>query len=155
VKRRKNAFELNLTSLIDIVSIIILFLVLGGVFGVAELIVPGQIKLPELFSSKEIDQGLKVVLLDKNVEFSLWPQTQIPLAAFSSKEVDLRYPALKKKILKFLQAEEEKSIFTLSSKFISVIADEQTAYEELFPVLEYFRKSGFEQIQFLARNSSE
>jgi biopolymer transport protein ExbD len=156
-KARREGLELQLTAMIDIFTIIVIFLIKGTVMGAADLEIPKETKLPKSFSAETIEISTQLVITPEQVSVSNLskdiPKTEpIKLSEFKQgREVET--PAVKqlsdllKSELAKRTAEDRKGGILLS-----VVADQKTPYADIFDVVRVFRSAGFETLLFIAMN---
>ena len=151
-RKKKEPIELQLTAMIDIFSMIVVFLIMGSVFGVADLAIPEKLKLPTSFSKESVEAGPTLVVSEAELRLSLQPDEPISPA-------DLRAPgsprleaarARIKEYVDSLPAERREVGATLS-----VIADEGLPYERLFEAVKAMREAGFRSMLFIAMGESK
>ncbi len=138
--------ELPIAPMIDIFSMILIFLVLGSVFGSAEIKVPADVKLPKSMS-QETPLLAPEVYLSKNrlnADFvgSSLAKAEIMVANSSARAV------FKNKIKKYL--ENTPLEIKTGHKPINLVADSDTPYEVVFAVVRLLREAGFENVLFLS-----
>lgn len=155
-KPRRELLELQLTALIDICVIIVLFLVLGTVIGAADMPVPNGLQVPRSFGKETTESAPKVILFNKNVQVvgltnSLDDKYQkIPFSEFSkarfqdSAVVSSLKTDLKSYIDQLPVSQKNGGVL------LNVIADQTTPYSEVFDVIRSFREAGFETLLFVA-----
>ena len=151
-KPKKGPVELQLTALIDVFSMIVIFLILGGVMGATDIVVPDSMKVPKSKSKEGIESAPGITIEANQVKFSLSPEP-IPLQSFASEGGRERLiHDLGEMAGTYLKKQKEaKSPVTA----INVIADQNTPYRNLFDVILVFRKLGFTSVLFVATGDSE
>jgi len=150
-KPKKGPVELQLTALIDVFSMIVIFLVLGGVMGAPDIVIPESMKIPKSKSKEGIESAPRVTLESDKVSFSL-SSKPIPLQAFSSPDSRER---LVQELKPFASEYFKKQTEAKNSvKAINVIADQSTPYRDIFDVVLVFRKMGFGSVLFVANGEA-
>ncbi len=150
-KPKKGPVELQLTALIDVFSMIVIFLILGGVMGAPDIVIPESMKIPKSRSKEGIESAPRVTVESNQVTFSLSAKP-IPLQAFSTYESRERLiQELKPYATEYFKKETEAKS---SIKAINVIADQDTVYRDIFDVVLVFRKVGFGSVLFVANGEA-
>jgi biopolymer transport protein ExbD len=150
-KPKKGPVELQLTALIDVFSMIVIFLVLGGVMGAPDIVIPESMKIPKSKSKEGIESAPRVTLESDKVSFSL-SSKPIPLQAFSNPDSRER---LVQELKPFASEYFKKQTEAKNSvKAINVIADQSTPYRDIFDVVLVFRKMGFGSVLFVANGEA-
>ncbi|OFZ43352.1 MAG: hypothetical protein A2070_09855 [Bdellovibrionales bacterium GWC1_52_8] len=142
---RKHPMELQLTALIDVFSMIVIFLILGTVFGASEVVIPGQMKLPKSISKEGMDTAPRIVIHQGKVTSNFFKESY-DLSRFHASEGSEESEAFKRELKKHVK------VFTSGEgpKLLSTIADQEAAYEDVFSVVRLFRLAGFETLLFVA-----
>ena len=150
-KPKKGPVELQLTALIDVFSMIVIFLVLGGVMGAPDIVIPESMKIPKSKSKEGIESAPRVTVERDKVTFSLDAKS-IPLQSFATHESRER---LVQELKPFAGEYFKKEAKAKSSiKALNVIADQETSYRDIFDVVLVFRKIGFGSILFVANGEA-
>jgi biopolymer transport protein ExbD len=148
--QRKEIIVLNVVALIDICSILIIFLIMGTVFGESSVIVPDNLQVPLSSNKDTVTQAPQVTLQAGQVK--LWLERVPPLSI-----EDFRREEGVAKALTLLRPEIEKYIQELpadlkkSGVLMNVLADRETSYKDIFEVVTVFRSLGIESILFVAQ----
>lgn len=151
---RRETLEIQLTAMIDIFSIIIIFLILGTVFGVADLPVPPSMRLPKSVSKETVEAGPRITIHENKVLISIL-EKEFKLSWFKSRpgfESD-EIANLKNSIKEYLDTIPKKN--KGSDQFLNIIADHNLNYEDLFDVVKVMREAGFESVLFIAKAEGE
>ncbi len=148
-RHRKEPLELQLTAMIDIFSMIVIFLIFGTVFGAADIVVPGSIKVPKSVSKEGAESAPRLVLDANEVMFS-GSGEKAPLSWFKGQDEDSRAKAdaFKGRIREYVAKLPESA--KGSGVLLNVIADQDTPYEDVFSVIRVFREAGFQSLLFVA-----
>ncbi len=146
-RKHRHVLDLQLTAMIDIFSLIVIFLIKGTVFGVSDLPIDPKLKLPSSQSKESLDTAPSVQLVGDQIRFSASADpSSIPLAELSAGG------AGRSRLLSEIQSylarlsPEAKG----SGVLLSFIADRDAAYSDVFRVVRFFRESGFDSILFVA-----
>lgn len=158
-RKHRHVLDLQLTAMIDIFSLIVIFLIKGTVFGVSDLPMDPTIKLPESRSKESLETAPQVQIIGDRVFFSG------DSTASRSSGVDVndlaRAGTTPEGPRERLGAEIKDFISRLtpeargSGVLLSVIADRTTPYSKVFQVVRFFRESGFDSILFVAAAEAE
>lgn len=147
-KKRRYPMSLQLTAMIDIFSIIVIFLILGSVMGTTDVVIPGtDFVIPKSVSKESVNGAPQVVISNTSVMF---PALKLELKTESflrtsknTQEMD----SLNLKLKKYLKELPESS--KGSGYLLNVVADEKVPYGKLFEILKVFRAAGFESLLFV------
>jgi len=142
---RKEPISLQLTAMIDVFSMIVIFLILGTVFGASEVVLPGGIKLPSSISKEGMDTAPRIVIHKGKVTSNFFKDTY-DLARFQAPEGSAVLSALQKELKQYAKPLTSGE----GPKLLSTIADRETEYQEVFSVVRVFRLAGFETLMFVA-----
>jgi biopolymer transport protein ExbD len=151
-RHRRPLFELQLTAMIDIFSMIVIFLIKGTVFGNTDASVPDSIKLPQSIS-KEMTEAAPQVTITKD---SVWVSnhtTPLPLSLFLETEQPRAISDLKNEMKSYL-AKLAPSV-KARGVFLNIVADKDAPYRDVFRTLKVFRESGFETMLFVATGTGD
>ena len=153
-KPRRDGMELQLTAMIDIFTILVIFLIKGTVMGVSDMAVPSDMRLPTSLSREMVESAPQVIIDKDTVRVSSLGKAGIevppvPLVdfktSFNSKVASVE--ALKTTLEAYIKglAPEQK----LAGSILSVIADRGAPYSDIFDVIKVFRVSGFDALLFI------
>jgi biopolymer transport protein ExbD len=145
-KQRREPFQLQLTALIDVFSMLVIFLIKGTVFGMSDIAVPEAVRLPESVSREMVESAPQLIIGKEDVRISIL-QKPISLQAFA----DVTGPQmveLKKQLKAYVQALpiEARS----SGVLLNVVSDRETSYRKVFDTVKVFREVGFETLLLVA-----
>jgi biopolymer transport protein ExbD len=146
-KNKKGPVELQLTAMIDVFSMIVIFLVLGGVFGATDIVIPGGMLIPKSKSKEGIEAGPRVAILKNEVIFSM-AQTPIAIQSLRGADAEATLARLRPDFEEYRkrQKEAKATVFPLN-----ILADQGTPYQDVYDVVAAFRKIGFNSILFVAQ----
>lgn len=146
-RRQKDIITLNLTALIDICSILIIFLIMGSVFGESSVYQPVNLKMPRSSNTAQVQSAPQVTIHDGKVTLSIddskasleefRPQTQSENLAIQRQAIREYLASLPNDIKK-------------SGYLLNIVADATTPYKDVYDVLRFYRDSGFQSILFVA-----
>jgi biopolymer transport protein ExbD len=144
--RKKDILVLNLTSMIDISAIIIIFLVMGTVFGTSAIEPPPEMKFPKSFNKEMIENAPQIIITETLIE--------VP---FLHRQIDLvNILEGHEEKLKVVQVEIKKYIEAIpvdvkgSGVLLNILADKKTPYKTIYEVSSFFREAGFQSMLFVA-----
>lgn len=144
---RKELIALNLTALIDICAILIIFLVLGTVFGESGISLPKNLRIPQSSNTAQVQNAPIVTIVGQTVTLSIDTQ-KVSLEEYrpgaESDSLAIQRQSIRE-YLNGLPADIKKSGYLLN-----IVADSSTSYRDIFDVLRFYRDSGFQSILFLA-----
>jgi len=151
-RHRKEGMELQLTAMIDIFTMIVIFLVMGSVIGVAEVAVPEGMKLPKSFSVEGVDTAPQLIIgRDQSVQLRNlsvgYPLSdRLKVTDFSDPNGSAGREQLRVEIEKVTRNPENSG----KAQILNILADRNVSYREVFDVIQFFRRAGFESLLFVA-----
>jgi biopolymer transport protein ExbD len=152
-RHRREAMELQLTAMIDIFTLIVIFLVMGSVLGVAEVAIPEGMKLPKSRTIEGIDTAPQLIIRKdlivqlKGLSLDFPSSAEVPVADFLTKEgINPEVEKITAEIIKYAKPESLKG----KQSILNVLADKDVKYKDVFDVIQFFRKAGFESLLFVA-----
>ena len=143
---RRELVALNLVALIDISALIIIFLIMGAVFGESAIVIPPGLKVP-LSENKESPEVAPTVSIFGDQVTVNFLNTKIPLAQFANGNVpnSSHEQAVKQYIASIPASVSQSGIL------LNVVADRQTSYRTVYDVVRFYRQVGFQSILFVAQ----
>lgn len=149
-KARRHPIELQLTAMIDIFSMIVIFLILGSVFGGADVLIPPNTKLPKSTSIELSGQAPTVAIAGGKVRVSLVEGMEIPVERFHQgrAETDPEIGRLKARLKEAVDKIPEKD--RKAGVPLNVVSDQETPYIDIFNTVRVFRDSGYSTLLFVA-----
>lgn len=145
-RRRRGVIALNVVALIDICSLIIIFLIMGSIFGESSVMVPSGLAIPKSVSKETVENAPSLTITDDEVRTS-FGVSPMPIEAFRKKSDLLKsYRTSLKEFVDSIPAEGRQS-----GVLVNVIADKAATYSDVFDVIKVFRESGFQSMLFIAQ----
>jgi biopolymer transport protein ExbD len=137
---------LNLTSMIDICAILIIFLVMGTVIGQEEVPAPIGFQFPRSTNKENPESAPEVLFYEGEVDVRF-------LGRKVNVEVlrDRTHPEreqLGSAIKAYVQSMPDK--VKSAGALLNLNADRRTPYQDIFDLSQFFRESGFDSILFVA-----
>lgn len=140
---------LNLTSMIDICAILIIFLVMGAVIGQEDIIVPRDFKFPKSINKEILENAPQVLVFNNEIELRFLNK-KIPLNTFQGKdEKDTKL--ISEEIKSYIESMPQKS--KTSGILLNLIADGKTPYHIVYDISKFLRQTGFQSILFVAEGN--
>lgn len=150
---RKEPIEPQLATMIDVFSILIIFLIAGVTMDSSILNIPGELLLPETTSDSTPINAPQVTLKNGILDITFLG-ISVPLQDIKSENSNSnKYNKCISDLKSYLQSinTKEQSNLKLKVKLkdkdmlqsINLVADKSTKYEDLFLVMKFFRKLGF------------
>ncbi len=145
---RKEPLQLQLTAMIDVFSMIVIFLIFGTVFGAADMVIPSDMLIPKSTSKEGIESAPRVAILKGQVTMSQLDQA----VSINDFRTQIGKDQIKAKLAPFLKSYQDKKKATKESSVnpLNLLADQETPYSEIFDVISLFRELGFNTILFVA-----
>lgn len=148
-KARREPIELQLTAMIDVFSMIVIFLIFGTVFGAADIVIPTGIEIPKSLSKEGIESAPRVVITRTDVFLNVTGDLKpVPLTSFRSPAGRAQMKAAFKPALAEFQKKKKESKESVTP--LNLLADHDTPYADIFDVVLAFREMGFNTILFVA-----
>jgi biopolymer transport protein ExbD len=145
-RERRKIPTLNVVALIDISSLLIIFLIMGTVFGQSSVVIPGNLTIPKSVSKESVESAPTVTISQSTVTASFLPEPQ-PLELFHDN--DDKLADFQGKLKKYVN--ETPAQARESGMLLNVIADRTTPYRDIFDVIRVFRKAGFQSMLFISQ----
>lgn len=146
---KKGMIVLNLTSLIDISAIIIIFLVMGTVFGTSSIEPSPDMKFPKSFNKEMIENAPQITITDTLIEVPFIHRQIELINILESREEKLKVVQVElKKYVEAMPAEVKGS-----GVLLNVLADRKTPYKTIYEVSNFFRQVGFQSMLFVAEGN--
>jgi biopolymer transport protein ExbD len=149
---KKEPLQLQLTAMIDVFSMIVIFLIFGTVFGAADMVIPNGLEIPKSLSKEGIDSAPRLLIHQGQVSFTL-DKESIPLASFTDLEARKKIVARLTPLLEQYQ-KRRKGTAGAGMNPINLVADQSAPYHDVFDVVSLFRELGFDSIYFVATGGS-
>ncbi len=151
-KHRQEPVEPQLATMIDVFSILIIFLVAGSSFDQLSVNLPNQFVIPSLFSASAQSTSAQMVVLHQlEIQFQgLQSQPKIPISVERDQELELKNASY---ILGLIPEEYKKQNNYFNQ--ISLIASKEVKYDELFSAIAQLRKIGFKNINLIGTMATQ
>lgn len=149
-KPRKPIMTLNVTALIDICALLIIFLIMGTVFGESSIFIPNGVVIPKSFSKETVENAPKVTITQSGVMSSI-QNDPVPLEWFKEEVPRPEMLAFKEKTKSYVN--KIPAAARKSGVLLNVIADQNAPYKDIFSVVRVFREAGFQSVLFVARGN--
>jgi biopolymer transport protein ExbD len=149
-KPHREPLELQLTAMIDIFSMMVIFLIFGTVIGAQEFIFPEGMQPPVSNSKESTETAPQLTITKDKVVISIFNDRALPLSLFTSGQSSPQLDALSEKIKDYVSKSSEQS--KKSGNLLNVIADRETHYKTLFDVVKVFKAAGFDTLLFITRD---
>jgi biopolymer transport protein ExbD len=146
---KSKTIVLNLTSLIDICAILIIFLVMGTVIGQEEVTTPPGLKFPKSFNKENLENAPQIIVFNDEVDVKFLNR-KIPIQTLRSTEHELTL-RVAGEVQKYIEAMPIK--LKSSGVLLNMVADSRVPYSVIYDVSKYFREQGFQSILFVAEGN--
>ena len=147
-RRKKRAIpNLQLTSLIDIFSILIIFLIKGTSLANTEVVVPKNMSVPESISTEQMDIAPNVILQNHILILKIINE-KIPLDDLITMESPQAL-LVKNKLTLFVKQSSKE--MTKSGALVNLVADKSESYKNIFTVTNFLKVSGFNSVLLISR----
>lgn len=143
---RPDIVEPQLAAMIDVFSILIIFLIAGTVMGTTAVLLPAGLVPPKSISKESMLTAPQLTINQKLVELSFSGRA-FPLSAFSGLEAEAAESArFKSEVQNYLQQNKGKP----DADAINLIADRSQTYDKIFAVIKAVREGGMKSILFVS-----
>ena len=148
--KRKRPITLQLTTMIDVFVLIIIFVMFSTVLGGVAIVIPPNMKTAKSVSKEAMETAPQVVISTDKVLFPTL-KTEYPLSFFFNQN-PAELAQLKAMVGDYIKnaANESKN----SVVNINVVADAGTPYKTVFNVVKVLRLSGFQSVLFIAEGDT-
>lgn len=141
---RREPQEPQLATMIDVFSMLIIFLIAGTVMGTSSVILPNDLQPPRSVSKEAIMNAPQLTISRAGVSLGFDSQVY-PLSLFSNPDAQ-ELSGFRASIQKFLSSEKK----TPDLGLVNLVADKSMTYQNIFDVVRVARESGFTSILFVA-----
>ena len=148
--RRQNT-ALQLAPMIDIFTLIIVFLLQSTVIGTTSVAFPQDLNPPQSQSVEDLENSPIVEIYADRVEFKP-TKSKISLNTFLNSS-DTNLVEEKRKIQEYLQHQRMVKLNEFSH--LNVVADRATNYEVIYQVVKFFKDTGFQSVLFVAQGEAK
>jgi biopolymer transport protein ExbD len=142
--RRREPLELQLTAMIDIFAMLVIFLLKSTVLGAVDVQVPPDTRLPDSMSKESLEVSPKVMINAEQVNTSFLSKNAVRVEDVGS---------LRPAIQKYISALPKDS--GAQATTLSVIADKEVPYRKIYDVVKVFREAGFGNVMFIANGTTQ
>lgn len=147
---KRHTLTLQLAPMIDIFFLIIIFLLKSTIVADVSIIFPGQMH-PPLSKSREALETFPEIVLDGNQVILGFMNEKKSIEDIQSiKDEELQI--MKAKVEAYIKSKDEK----VRAQFVNVnfITSRENRYDNVFAVVKFLRKIGFQSVQFIAEGES-
>lgn len=145
-KKKASVIALQLAPMIDIFTLVIVFLLKGTVLSETVISNPESVQLAKSDSQETTELAAEVYIKPDHVEFKMINEN-VPLQVFQNEVLDLNDQMLIK-LKKFI--DDNGKIAGNTLKQVNVVADYKTNYKTIFHVVRMLRLAGFQAMLFIA-----
>jgi biopolymer transport protein ExbD len=151
-QKRRHVSQLQLASMIDIFTLIIVFLMKGTVLGGVSVNFPATFTPPQSSSTEAMEAAPQVIIFNDEVEFAMISE-RLKMASIEDGDgVHFRkVMGLLRKYIKDLPNDINKQ----SLSQVNVVADAKTSYDKVFAVIKRLREAGYTSMLFIAQGESK
>lgn len=151
MRKKRKAFELPLTALIDVFTMIVIYLVVGTYFAPADIVIPNELVLPLSKSVEDVEIATQVMVSDKTVSIPSLNYS-IPVEIFRSKSPSgPQIAAFQNQVTKMVEA--IGPTLRQNGVTINFIAHKELPYTVIYNVLQAVRVRNVDNVLFIASGS--
>jgi biopolymer transport protein ExbD len=144
-KKERVPFELNLNSLADIVSILVIYLIVTTVFGASDISLPKDFRLPTSLSKEQMEVAPQILVHNGMVTFSKTKKSISVASLIGGGSSAEDYLGHLRAAIK-----DHKKVMGDAQLLLSFVADSRTEYGHVYPIIRALRQAGFETVIFVA-----
>jgi biopolymer transport protein ExbD len=145
--KRHDIQEPQLATMIDVFSMLIIFLIAGTVMGVSSIVLPNGLTVPKSISKEAMLTAPQMTVTPEGVTLG-FSQDVYPLAAFESGGADL--DRFKDSVRTYLATQKGKADVGL----VNLVADKSVTYKKIFGIVRASREAGFSSVLFVSTSRS-
>lgn len=158
MRREKEPMEVDITSLLDILTILLVFLLQSYNASDLKLDVAEKIELPK---SKSEEYGHHAVIVQVGRDYDLWINNQkVGKVTASGEKIDILYDELlKQKELEKKELEQNRKVASdgkepeVEKKSINLVLDQSVPYEILKKVMHTSAMAGYPEFKFIVQGN--
>jgi biopolymer transport protein ExbD len=144
--KKRHVDQLQLTSMIDIFTLIIVFLMKGTVIGGSSVDFPKDMRAPTSMSKEGLETSPQVVIFNNEVEFKM---INLKISIEQLKQGNsVDYQKTMKSLSEYLVGLSGENKNLMSQ--INILADGQSPYANIFSVVKILRIAGYTSMLFIA-----
>lgn len=147
---RKKPIYLQLTPMIDVFTLIIVFLLKGAVLGGVSIVFPSDMESAKSASKEVMEAAPEVLIYKDRVQIPSISQ-EFPLQFFESPDPD-KIKDLSGRIRSYIQSVSAHG--KDNAIHANVVADAKVSYRNIFNVVKALRQAGFQSILFIAEGET-
>lgn len=149
--KRKKILNLQLAPMIDVFTLIIVFLLMSTVMGQASVEIPPGLKNPKSVSKETLDVAPQVIIHQEKVILPVLA-LELPLKQFMDGLEPKEMADLKAKVGAYIKNTADKNKGAVVN--INVVAGHATPYPQIFNVVKVLRAAGFQSVLFVAESEA-
>lgn len=149
VRPRRHKSEPQLAALIDVLTIIVLFLVVGSVMDTSSIHLFENARLPKSMGKETLENAPQVSINDGKIWFQASQQKyDLNLLAGSNENLEIqKFQDELQLILKGRSADQKP--------VVQLVTDRDTSYQTIFSAVQILRQSGVESVLFVAEGAAK
>lgn len=147
--RRREVERIQLTPLIDVFTLLIIFLIVGTVFAKSDIVIPKGLGLPLSMSKEGMDSAPRLVIQEDEVLLSFLNDKKVRLDVFRGHGAETE--GLGQEVSRYVQ--ELKPQAKSSGVLVNLVCDRATPYKDVYAVVEKLRIWGIESVLFVAEGA--
>jgi biopolymer transport protein ExbD len=145
---RREPIEPQLAALIDVFSILIIFLIAGTVMGNTVIVLPGGLRPPTSISKEAMLVAPQLTIHENSVSLNFTTENFLLSSLLLDSSQDL--VRFKSAITKYVTATKGKE----NTGVINLVADHSETYDRIFSVLKILREAGMHTILFVSMSKA-
>ncbi len=146
--KRRRPSEPPLIAMIGVLSMLIMFLIAGTIFGAATIELPTPYNLAEGHQQNELILAPQLIFVNSGFRLSFGDKNEYPLDVFTARDAKATaaLARLRQEVTKFKSKVESQM-----DQPLNVVAERTTSYRTIFDVLKGLRDLGFTSMLFVSR----
>lgn len=141
-KRRRQEIQLLMTPMVDIFTILVIFIIKGSVFSQTQVTIPDQVRVPLSKNNEGLDDTLKVTVFGDQIRLH---DEVFPIAIVSQNNA---FHPRRSALLEKLHAHFDKWLKQglPQASTVQLIADRRTPYALIYETSEFLRIAGASRV---------
>ena len=157
-KHRHDPTEPQLATMVDVFSILIIFLIFGTAMDSTLINLPSDFMVPKTISDGAVANAPQVTVYDSEFELSL-SERKYPLSLITDGFEDSNPMIQELKQVVSAYREKSKNIRKSANgapsengeefNYLNLVADKSATYDKLFPVIKFFKAIGYSNVNLV------
>lgn len=148
---RREPTEPQLATMIDVFSILIIFLIAGTTMNSSILQIPAGLRMPKMTSEGATINAPQVTIFQNQVWLSINKKSYSLQTVLAQNPQDSALQELAATVKHYRDIAQSKQVSKLNSAtssldYLNLVADATVTYNKIYPIIQYFKSLGFKSI---------